>query len=196
MEYLKYSDEELIDRLRAGQIQIQEYLLEKYKPLVKHKCRAMFLAGADKEDLIQEGMIGLFKAIRDYEKEKQVPFAAFAKTCVERQIYTAVEAASRLKHQPLNGYISLSGEENENLLDQSLEAQIIERESFWQDYREVLKLLSPLEKKVMGLYLQGKVYTEIAEELDKSPKSIDNALHRIKVKYRKIRKIQNEEKEN
>ncbi len=186
-EFLEFSDEELIEKLRAGQVQIQEYLLEKYKPLVKSKCRAMFLVGADKEDLIQEGMIGLFKAIRDFDPDRGTAFASFAKICVERQLYSAVEAAGRKKHLPLNGYISLSEEEEENLLDSDVETKVIERESFRQEYKELLENLSSMEKDVIKLYMQGKTYTEIGDILKKSPKSIDNALQRIKSKFRKIR---------
>ncbi|MGN0335483.1 MAG: sigma-70 family RNA polymerase sigma factor [Lachnospiraceae bacterium] len=189
-DYLNVSDEELIGRLRTGQLQIQDYLLEKYKPLVKSKCRVMYLAGADKEDLIQEGMIGLFKAIRDFDPGKKVPFASFAKMCVERQIYTAVEAAGRLKHAPLNSYISLS-EEEDDLMDSGVEELVIERENFQQEYQRLQKLLSPLERQVLELHLEGKKYTEIAEILKKPAKSIDNALQRIKSKYRKFRVTEN-----
>ena len=123
------TDEELIEKFRKGHPQVQEYLLEKYKPFVKSKSRVLFLVGGDKEDLIQEGMIGLFKAIRDFKPENGVPFAAFAKLCVERQLYTAIEAAGRLKNAPLNGYISLS-EESENLMDGGIEEAVIEKTSY------------------------------------------------------------------
>ncbi len=181
----KYSDEELICRLRAGESSIEEYLLEKYKPFVKNKSRVLFLVGGDKEDLIQEGMIGLFKAIRDYNPENGAPFAAFAKLCVERQMYTAIEAAGRLKNAPLNGYISLS-EEADHLMDGGIEEAVIEKASYQQLYEKVRTILSTMENEVLELYLDGKDYTEIAKILGKSDKSVDNALQRIKGKIRKL----------
>ena len=186
----EFSDEELICRLRAGEGFIEEYLLEKYKPFVKSKSRALFLAGADREDLIQEGMIGLFKAIRDFKPENGAPFAAFAKLCVERQLYTAIEAAARMKNAPLNGYISLS-EEAENLMDGGIEDAVIEKASYQQIYSDVQMHLSQMERQVLELFLEGKNYTEIAVIMGKSDKSIDNALQRLKAK---IRKVQSETK--
>ena len=185
IDYKDFSDEELICRLRAGESSIEEYLLEKYKPFVKSKSRALFLVGGDKEDLIQEGMIGLFKAIRDYNSETGAPFAAFAKLCVERQIYTAIEAAGRMKNAPLNAYISLS-EESETLMDGGIEDAVIEKTSFQQMYLDAQGYLSRMEKEVLSFFLEGKEYTEIAEILGKTDKSIDNALQRIKAKIRKI----------
>ena len=185
IDYKDFSDEELICRLRAGESSIEEYLLEKYKPFVKSKSRALFLVGGDKEDLIQEGMIGLFKAIRDYDSDNGAPFAAFAKLCVERQIYTAIEAAGRMKNAPLNAYISLS-EESETLMDGGIEDAVIEKTSFQQMYLAVQAHLSRMEKEVLSFFLEGKEYTEIAEILGKTDKSIDNALQRIKAKIRKI----------
>ena len=185
IDYKDFSDEELICRLRAGESSIEEYLLEKYKPFVKSKSRALFLVGGDKEDLIQEGMIGLFKAIRDYNPENGAPFAAFAKLCVERQIYTAIEAAGRMKNAPLNAYISLS-EESETLMDGGIEDEVIEKTSFQQIYLAAQAHLSKMEKEVLSFFLEGKEYTEIAEILGKTDKSIDNALQRIKTKIRKI----------
>ncbi len=184
-DFEKYSDEELICRLRAGESSIEEYLLEKYKPFVKSKSRALFLVGGDREDLIQEGMIGLFKAIRDYKEGSGAPFAAFAKLCVERQMYTAIEAAGRLKNAPLNGYVSLS-EETENLMDGGIEDAVIEKTSYQQIYSNVQENLSEMEKEVLELFLEGKEYTEIAKILGKTDKSVDNALQRIKGKIRKI----------
>lgn len=187
-DWKDFSDEELILRLRAGESQIEEYLLEKYKPFVKSRSRVLFLVGGDREDLIQEGMIGLFKAIRDYEPEKKVPFAAFAKLCVERQLYTAIESAGRLKNAPLNTYISLS-EEAGNLIDGGIEEEVIERTSFRESYEKLKQQLSPMEKDVLGLYLEGQDYTEIAGILGKTDKAIDNALQRIKSKVKKIAKL-------
>lgn len=183
-DFEKYSDEELIRRLRAGEGQIEDYLLEKYKPFVKSKSRVLFLAGGDREDLIQEGMIGLFKAIRDFEPENGAYFAAFARLCVERQMYTAIEAAARQKNAPLNGYISLS-EEAEHLTDRGIEEAVIEKASYQQSYEYIQQFLSSMEKEVLELYLEGRDYTEIAVILGKKDKSIDNALQRIKTKIRK-----------
>lgn len=186
-DYKNFSDEELICRLHAGEEAVADYLLEKYKPYVKSKSRALFLVGGDREDLIQEGMIGLFKAMRDYASEKNVPFVSFAKLCIERQMYTAIEAAGRLKNAPLNGYVSLS-EEGEELMDGGIEEAVIEKASYEQTYENVKSCLSPMENEVLELYLEGKDYTEIAEILKKTDKSIDNALQRIKSKIKKSRK--------
>ena len=183
-DYSIYHDEELIRRLHAGEETIADYLLEKYKPFVKSRSRALFLVGGDREDLIQEGMIGLFKAIRDFNPENGAPFAAFAKLCVERQLYTAIESAGRLKNAPLNAYISLS-EESENLMDGGIEEAVIEKASYQQMYEKIQGYLSSMEKEVLELYLEGKDYTEIAKILGKTDKSIDNALQRIKGKIRK-----------
>lgn len=184
-DWKDFTDEELIFKLRAGEQQIEEYLLEKYKPFVKSRCRVLYLVGGDREDLIQEGMIGLFKAMRDYEPEKKVPFASFAKLCVERQLYTAIEAAGRLKNAPLNAYISLS-EEALELVDGGIEEEVIERTSFQERYERLKEYLSPLETEALELYLGGKDYTEIAQILGRSDKSIDNALQRIKIKIKKF----------
>lgn len=185
VNYKEFSDEELICRLRAGEGDIEEYLLEKYKPFVKSKSRVLFLVGGDKEDLIQEGMIGLFKAIRDFNPENGAPFASFAKLCVERQLYTAIEAAGRLKNAPLNAYISLS-EETDSLMDGGIEEAVIEKASFQQTYTKAQEHLSSMEKEVLEIYLEGKDYRSIAKILGKSDKSIDNALQRIKTKIRKL----------
>lgn len=186
-DFINYSDEELLRRLRTGEENIQEYLLEKYKPFVKSRSRALFLVGGDREDLIQEGMIGLFKAIRDFNPEKGVPFAGFAKLCVERHLYTVIENAGRLKNAPLNGYVSLSDETNQ-LVDRGMEDAVIQRELYQQIYEEAQSYLSTLEREVLELYLEGLDYTEIAKRLGKSDKAIDNALQRIKSKIRKNRK--------
>ncbi len=184
VDYKNYSDEELIRRLKMGESHIEEYLLEKYKPFVKSKSRVLFLVGGDREDLIQEGMIGLFKAIRDFDPKNGAYFASFAKLCVERQLYTAIEAAGRMKNAPLNTYISLS-EEDETLMDGGIEESVIEKATLRQMHAEIMKLLSPMEKEVLEHYLDGKDYTEIAQLMGKSDKSIDNALQRIKNKIRK-----------
>lgn len=184
-DWKNFSDEELIRRLRAGETSIEEYLLEKYKPFVKSRSRVLFLVGGDKEDLIQEGMIGLFKAIRDYNPDKGAPFSVFAKLCIERQLYTAIEAAGRLKNAPLNAYISLS-EETDRLMDRGIEEAVIEKASFQQTCKMLKNHLSPMENDVLELYLEGRDYTEIAGIMGKTDKSIDNALQRIKAKIRKI----------
>ncbi len=185
MNYDHLSDEELIRRLRAGESHIEEYLLEKYKPFVKSKSRVLFLVGGDRDDLIQEGMIGLFKAIRDFDPENGAHFAAFARLCVERQFYTAIEAAGRMKNAPLNAYISLS-EEEETLIDAGIEESVIEKATLRQMHADIMKLLSPMEREVLEHFWEGKDYTEIAKILGKPDKSIDNALQRIKSKIRKI----------
>ena len=186
-DYKNFSDEELICRLHAGEEAIAEYLLEKYKPYVKSKSRALFLVGGDRDDLMQEGMIGLFKAIRDFEPANGAPFMAFAKLCIERQLYTAIEAAGRLKNAPLNGYVSLS-EEGEQLMDGGIEEAVIEKASYEQMYEHIKKHLSPMENQVLELYLEGQDYTQIAKILGKTDKSIDNALQRIKSKIRNCKK--------
>ena len=188
------SDEELIARLRDGQDEIMDYLMDKYKHLVRKKAKVMFLIGGDTDDLIQEGMIGLFKAIRDYRPEKESSFYHFAELCISRQMYTAIEASNRKKHAPLNSYISLSagsGEEENGLTygdligdtsEHNPERLLIE----WEDYQSLFasleQLLSPMEKQVCDLYLQGMDYRQVAEYMGKSPKSIDNALQRIRKK--------------
>lgn len=190
IDYKDFSDEELICRLRAGESSIEEYLLEKYKPFVRKKSRVLFLVGGDREDLIQEGMIGLFKAIRDYKEDSGAPFTSFAVLCVERQMYTAIEAAGRQKNAPLNGYISLS-EESELLLEYGIEEAVIEKASYQQLYEKVRTVLSAMENEVLELYLEGKDYTEIAKILGKTDKSVDNALQRIKAKIKLIRGEEN-----
>ena len=184
------SDEELIARLRAGETAIEDYLMEKYKGLVRQKARAMFLIGGDTDDLIQEGMIGLFKAVRDFQPDKEAAFATFARVCIDRQIYSAIQNSNRQKHQPLNSYVSLNQEyEISPIWDLSVEnpeAIIIDQETTQDLRKRISDYLSPMENKVLDLYLKGKGYVEIAEFLGKSPKSIDNALQRIRAKIREV----------
>lgn len=192
--YENYSDEELIFALREkNETEIMDYLLNKYKNLVKKKAKVLFLIGGDTDDLIQEGMIGLFKAIRDYDKEKDSSFFHFAQICISRQMYTAMEASNRKKHAPLNSYISLSAsEENESgenlpeLLEElsgtNPEQIVINKEELEQMRKKADSVLSPMEKEVLAYYLQGMNYTKIAEVMQKSAKSIDNALQRIRNK--------------
>lgn len=187
-QYSKYSDEELIQRLRAGETGIADYLIEKYKYLVRRKARAMFLIGGDTDDLIQEGMIGLFKAVRDYHPGKEASFVTFAQICIDRQIYSAVQSSNRQKHMPLNTYISLSQEDEESPLAQAWvetpEEIIIDRENTRALEDEIKSALSPMENTVLNYYLEGKSYADIGMLMDKNPKSVDNALRRIRTKIR------------
>lgn len=188
----RYSDEQLVQKLRSGDEKIMDYILDKYKPLVRKKANAMYLIGGDTDDLIQEGMIGLFKAIRDFKEERETSFFHFAELCINRQIYSAVEASNRKKHAPLNSYISLyseNGEEGKTLADTLTASELddpeqlmINQENLVQFLEKVKQKLSDLECEVLDLYLSGLNYQQIAEELEKSPKSIDNALQRIKTK--------------
>ena len=193
-------DEELVLMAQNGDDAAQEYLLDKYKSLVRAKSRAYFLIGADSEDIIQEGMIGLYKAVRDYNEEKNASFRSFAELCVNRQMITAIKAATRQKHQPLNSYVSLNKpvyeEESEQTYMDFLqsssdsllnpEALLIgqENKSFLED--QMVKNLSSFETRVLVLYLQGRSYFEIAHVLDKPEKSIDNALQRVKKKLERF----------
>ena len=198
--YKKAKDEELVLMAQNGDDAAQEYLLDKYKSLVRAKSRAYFLIGADSEDIIQEGMIGLYKAVRDYNEEKNASFRSFAELCVNRQMITAIKAATRQKHQPLNSYISLNKpvyeEESEQTYMDFLqsssgsllnpEALLIgqENKSFLED--QMVKNLSSFETRVLVLYLQGRSYFEISRVLDKPEKSIDNALQRVKKKLERF----------
>ena len=186
--YDQYSDEELIVRLREGETEISDYLMEKYKEFVRKKARAMFLIGGETDDLIQEGMIGLFKAIQNYQADKETSFRTFASLCIDRQLYSAVQNSNRQKHQPLNSYVSLSDENESDHLEgawsEDPEALIIGQESTRTLEREITKVLSPMENKVLDYYLRGYGYVKIAEIMGKTPKSIDNALQRIRGKIR------------
>ncbi len=195
-EYQNQTDEILIEQLRSGQEQITDYIMDKYKNLVRKRANAMFLMGGDTDDLIQEGMIGLFKAIRDYRMEKDVSFYHFADLCITRQIYHAVEASQRKKHQPLNTYISLNaqmGQEGEDTLQDLLvsvenpnpEQLLIDQENANDIQEKLYKNLSKFERQVLLLYLQGSNYRQIAKQLHKEPKAIDNALQRIRGKITK-----------
>ena len=196
MNYKNYTDEELIEKLRAGDTEVAEYIMEKYKPLVRKKTNAMYLIGGETEDLIQEGMIGLFKAVRDYKPEKEVSFFAFAEICITRQLYSALEASNRKKHIPLNTYISFSNQNNSEgiLLEQTIteqnispEQMMIEREGKKEFFDILDEKLSPMERKVLYLYLEGNSYTQIAEILSKPAKSIDNTLQRIRAKVKLLK---------
>jgi len=192
------TDEEISERARDFDGNALEYLLNKYKNFVRAKARSYFLIGADREDIVQEGMIGLYKAIRDFKVSKLTNFRAFAELCVTRQIITAIKTATRQKHKPLNSYISLNKpvydeESDRTLIDivasgkiSNPEEIIIGREDFSIIESKMGRLLSPFEMQVLRKYLEGKSYFEIAEELKRSVKSIDNALQRVKNKLEKL----------
>ena len=193
------SDEELIARLRDGETIIEDYLMEKYKGLVRQKARAMFLIGGDTDDLIQEGMIGLFKAVRDFQPGREATFATFARMCIDRQIYSAIQNSNRQKHLPLNSYVSLNQEDESSpiweLSVENPEEIIIDQETTRDLQQKISDYLSPMENKVLDLYLKGEGYVEIGRILGKSPKSIDNALQRIRAKIREVISQNRNEKE-
>ena len=182
------SDEELIMRFRAGETSIEDYLMDKYKGLVRQKARAMFLIGGDTDDLIQEGMIGLFKAVRDFQPGREAAFATFAGVCIDRQLYSAIQSSNRQKHIPLNSYVSLNqAEEGSPIWELSVEnpeSIVIDQDNARDLQQKFMGFLSPMERQVLDLYLRGEGYVEIARILNKSPKSIDNALQRIRSKIR------------
>jgi RNA polymerase sporulation-specific sigma factor len=190
-------DEVVIDDAKSGNNDALEYIINKYKSFVRAKARTYFLIGADREDIIQEGMIGLYKAIRDYKQDKLSSFRAFAELCITRQIITAIKTATRQKHMPLNSYVSLNkpvfdDETDRTLLDiisedrvSDPEEMMINREEYSGIEAKMSELLSGLEWEVLTLYLEGKSYQDIAEELDRHVKSIDNALQRVKRKLEK-----------
>ncbi len=199
--YINYDaliDEDLVELSAAGDKNATECILARYKNLVRSKARMYFLVGADKEDIIQEGMIGLFKAIRDFDRDRQASFKGFAELCIKRQIITAVKTATRQKHIPLNTYVSLSnpvydGESDgalEEILGSNIEADperlFISKENTEFINDKIKEVLSDLEKKVLMFYLEGKSYQEIASILSKPQKSIDNALQRVKKKMEKF----------
>lgn len=195
--YETLADEQLVELSAEGDKQATEFILSKYKNLVRARAKDYYLAGADREDLVQEGMIGLFKAIRDFDITKQASFRGFAEICVKRQILTAVKMATRQKHMPLNSYVSLNQPVYEDETERTLVEMLAQRESVNPEEMflrrekaealgaEIAQKLSGLERAVLSLYLAGMDYREIAVELDRSPKSIDNALQRIKRKLSK-----------
>ncbi|WP_423244931.1 RNA polymerase sporulation sigma factor SigH [Hathewaya massiliensis] len=190
-------DEEVVIEAKKGDIEAQEYLISKYENFVKAKSKSYFLIGADKEDIYQEGMIGLYKAIRDFKPDKLSSFKAFAELCITRQIITAIKTATRQKHIPLNTYVSLNkpiyDEESDRTLIDVLsslkvtnpEDLVISREEVNAIEKEISEVLSELELEVLSSYLDGKSYQEIACDLDRHAKSIDNALQRVKRKLEK-----------
>ncbi|HHY76185.1 MAG TPA: RNA polymerase sporulation sigma factor SigH [Firmicutes bacterium] len=187
-------DEEVVEIARAGSVLAQEYLINKFRSFVRAKARSYFLIGADREDIIQEGMIGLYKAIRDFRSDKLASFKAFAELCITRQIITAIKTATRQKHIPLNSYVSLNRpiydeDSDRTLLDimpgnQVLdpEEMVINTEEIGSMETKITEILSDLEWQVLNSYLDGKSYLEIAQDLDRHVKSIDNALQRVKRK--------------
>ena len=192
------TDEQIAELARDNDADAQEYLLTKYKNFVRAKARSYFLIGADREDIVQEGMIGLYKAIRDFKVSKLTSFRAFAELCITRQIITAIKTATRQKHRPLNSYVSLNkpvyDEESDRMLIDVLssgkisnpEDIFIGKEDFSTIESKMGKMLSPLEMKVLQKYIEGKSYLEVAKELDRSVKSVDNALQRVKNKLEKL----------
>lgn len=198
-EYEQMSDEELIDRLRGGEEPIMDYICDKYKNLVRSKAKSMFILGGDSEDLDQEGMIGLFKAVRDYDSGRDASFYTFAELCLSRQMYTAVQASKRQKHIPLNSYVSLSGDGTEeehgehSLLEALADRNELNPEEMFLDKERVAYLesvieqeLSSFEKQVLDLYMTGMSYTQVAKVLGRDEKSTDNALRCLKGKIKKM----------
>ena len=195
--YQPMTDEQVVELCHQGDSEAEEYLLNKYKNFVRAKARSYFLIGADHEDIVQEGMIGLYKAIRDFKPEKLSSFRAFAELCITRQIITAIKTATRQKHIPLNSYVSLNKplydeESDRTLLDVIMEGRIsdpeeliINRENLGNIHNKINEVLSGLEQEVLQAYLDGKSYQEIADALGRHVKSIDNALQRVKRKLEK-----------
>ncbi len=196
-QYAGLSDEEIVLVCREGDSVAVEYLLNKYKNFVRSKARSYFLIGADHEDIVQEGMIGLYKAIRDFRPEKLSSFRAFAELCITRQIITAIKTATRQKHIPLNSYVSLNkplydDESDRTLMDVCAEGHsanpeelLISQEDLAGIHQRIDEVLSGLEQEVLSAYLAGKSYQEIADNLGRHVKSIDNALQRVKRKLEK-----------
>ena len=203
-EYEERTDEEVAEEAKDGNDTALEYLINKYRNFVKAKARSYFLIGADREDIIQEGMIGLYKAIRDFRGDKLSSFRAFAELCITRQIITAIKTATRQKHIPLNSYVSLNKPIYDEDSDRTLldilsgtkvtdpEELMINREEYFDIEFKMGEILSDLEWRVLMLYLEGKSYQEISIELRRHVKSIDNALQRVKRKlerYLEIRRV-------
>jgi len=193
-DYSQLSDDELIKIIRDGDSRAQEVLIKRYKNFVLAKSRSYFLVGAGREDIVQEGMIGLYKAVRDYKIDRLASFRAFAELCITRQIITAIKAATRQKHQPLNSYVSLNKpiydeESDRTLLDilkgtklNNPEELFVSKETYDLIENQISEMLSTLEFNVLQEYLNGKSYQDIADTLDKHVKSVDNALQRVKRK--------------
>ncbi|MFB9329539.1 RNA polymerase sporulation sigma factor SigH [Paenibacillus aurantiacus] len=203
LDYDCRTDEDVVEAVREGDGEALEYLINKYKNFVRAKARSYFLIGADREDIVQEGMIGLYKAIRDFKGDKLASFKAFAELCITRQIITAIKTATRQKHIPLNSYVSLDKpiydeDSDRTLLDvicgtrvSDPEELIINQEEFIGLEDKMSEILSDLERKVLMLYLDGRSYQEIAVDLDRHVKSIDNALQRVKRKLERYLEVRN-----
>ena len=196
--FLSMPDEDVAVLAQNGDGQALAYLLNKYKNFVRSKARSYFLIGADHEDIVQEGMIGLYKAIRDFQPSRLASFRSFAELCVKRQIITAIKAATRQKHVPLNSYVSLNkplyDEESDRTLLDVIEGRVtnpedlyISQEDLSRIQSQISEVLSDLEKQVLDAFMDGKSYQEIAELLGRHVKSIDNALQRVKRKLFKFR---------
>lgn len=197
LQFGNMDDEQLVEMVHKGDSEALDYLIHKYRQFVRAKARSYFLIGADREDIVQEGMIGLFKSIRDYKDDKSSSFKAFAELCITRQIITAIKTATRQKHIPLNSYVSLDKpvydeESDRTLMDMLTETKsldpeelIINQEEFDHIEIKMAELLSDLEREVLALYLDGQSYQEISGELNRHVKSIDNALQRVKRKLEK-----------
>lgn len=195
-KYSNLKDEEIISQIKQGNQEALVYILEKYKNLVNIKVSKYFMAGAEKEDIVQEGMIGLFKAIKDFKPDKQNSFKSFANICIERQLITAIKSSNRQKHMPLNSYLSLNTAAYENNEDDSVELidtfynkevedpleTIMKKEYYTEVENAVNKNLSKFEKQVLDQFLKGESYVKIAEKLDSPVKSVDNAIQRIRKK--------------
>jgi RNA polymerase sporulation-specific sigma factor len=200
-EYEFIPDEDLVEAVRAGNSEALEFLIFKYRNFVRVKARSYFLIGADREDIVQEGMIGLYKSIRDFRTDKLASFKAFAELCITRQIITAIKTATRQKHIPLNSYVSLDKPIYDEDSDRTLldvicgskmtdpEELIINQEEFSGLEDKMGEILSNLERRVLMLYLDGRSYQEIAVDLDRHVKSIDNALQRVKRKLERYLEV-------
>lgn len=197
MKYINIEDEELINQVKNGDKNALEYLISKYKEMVESKVNKYFIIGAEKEDIVQEGLIGLYKAIKDYKVDKQNSFKSFANLCIERQLITAIKSSNRQKHMPLNSYLSLNmpvynneDENNETELLEIFNSNVVEdpldtitKREYYSDVESVIDTsLSSFEKKVLNRYVQGESYVQIAEKLDAPVKSVDNAIQRIRKK--------------
>jgi RNA polymerase sporulation-specific sigma factor len=202
-EYDFKSDEDIVEAVRIGDAEALEFLINKYRNFVRAKARSYFLIGAEREDIVQEGMIGLYKSIRDFKGDKLASFKAFAELCITRQIITAIKTATRQKHIPLNSYVSLDKPIYDEDSDRTLldvicgssvcdpEEMIINQEEFYGLEDKMSEILSDLERKVLMLYLDGRSYQEIAVDLDRHVKSIDNALQRVKRKLERYLEVRN-----
>ncbi len=200
-EYEFISDEDIVEAFRSGDGGALEHLINKYRNFVRAKARSYFLIGADREDIVQEGMIGLYKAIRDFKGDKLSSFKAFAELCITRQIITAIKTATRQKHIPLNSYVSLDKpiydeDSDRTLMDVICGSQVLDPEELIINQEEFIgledkmaEILSDLERKVLMLYLDGRSYQEIAEDLKRHVKSIDNALQRVKRKLERYLEV-------